>query len=1117
MTAQAGLAGQLAGFPGQRLEGEGLPRPPDWWRQRESGVFLRKLPAAALAGLGPGGVEIRSGQLLRNLARRRDVVPVGPRAPGFERIYDSRIRQAGGLGPGWRTRWDATLHVRADAVVYHDEWGRVLTLPRPAPGTQIVLASVSLSLACLEDGRFVMADPRSAYRRFLPEDAAGLARLDALEFPDGRRLRGNRDEQGGLRSISDEMGMGLWFDLDDRGRIRAIARGPQAEPCARYAYDDHGLLVSVEQARGRAIGHYRYQDGLLADIVERADAWSVRWQESGLGTGPRVVGLQGPAGKMWLLHRDADGMRLRMQASGGAQLRWRLDEHGRVVEYRDANDAVYRAQHDAASRLTRVDAPDGAFEFEYDDFGRVVRETGPHGWTRRVGYAYATLLPMMLSREGGRNWFWSRDAHLHVRQRRAPGGVITDYEYDSRTGSCLALRQGGVETRFDHDAAGRLCAREVAGGAASRYAWTDAGQLRATAEAGAALEWREADDAGNLRVHRGAGMHARLAVHGPDGNLLSLANATGHARHWRYDPQGCLTMLTDEEGMSTRYTRDASGHDLMVQGPGGGTQRWLRDDRRRVLARRDADDVMSERSFDTSGRVTRVVEASGAARVHTTFAYDGFGRVAWREREGQRSAFTYDAHGRLTALHADADGDADAATSVLEFEYDELGRRVGEIGEDGALLRHLDSLGRLAAQRLPCGLALFTARDGAARAVQLSYALDGDTVTLATLFYDSAGREVRRMMGPIQREITRDEATGVHRETTTRVSGSHAGVNIDGLNRRERWDAAGRLVEEDDGNGRRLYDYDRRGQLVRSIGDAGMLYTTWDSGGNIIALDSAGWAPAAPAPNHRLTRIGSLTLAYDDWGRVLRRDGPMGGVHLTWDAAGRLARAQSNGVTALYIYDAAGRLTGRRIGGLGGGADASFTHRFIWDGLRLAQTITPTRKMAYVYAPARAGWQSHAPVARLIQQRTHAQADWAEPVVQYLYVDAAARVRAVIHADGEIGGHAGVRPWGERIMPMAAGIPEPPGFAGHWVDPDTQLCWNGSRFYDPLTGRYLSPDRSAPPGVSPYRYVAAPGAQANPTGWAVSAQGVAARVGITIPDLAPIAWAGAQPPSACMP
>ncbi|EHK63209.1 RHS repeat domain-containing protein [Achromobacter arsenitoxydans] len=1102
MTALSGLAGLLTSFPGERVELPAQERSHGWWLRSEYGVLWRRLPAAALAGWGPGGVNVNGGHLARGAARHRDALPAGPRRPALARRYDSRIGQAGMFGLGWRTRWDVSLLVQGSVLAYRDEWGRTLRVPRPEPGHQVILASESLTFACLDDGRYVVADLQPAYRYFTSPDAEGVAALAAVEFLDGYRIEVRRDEQGRIAALLDAAGTGLWFTLDALGCVTSAARSLDGDPCAMFAYGADGKLASVDSGRGRGLRRYGYQDGLLSEMAEDAGTWSIRWRDD--GTGMQVAGLRAPGDQMWLIHRDPSGNCVRIVCADGSESRWQFDDQGRTSEYQDADGGVYRIAYDSQSRPVAVDAPAGRCAFDYDDFGRVVEESGPAGFLRRVSYSYATRMPMMLTRDGGRDWFWLRDERLRPARRRSPDGGVAHIDYAGDSERCVRTVPGG-EARYAYDAIGRLVRRELPDGRVERYAWSAAGLLRARGGQDDVAEYREYDDAGKLRVRQGEGARARLAVYSPQGKLLSLANAAGHARHWRYDTQGRLELQVDEEGVITRYARNSTDGELIVQGPGGGTQRWVKDAARRAVARRDADGVVTEQCLDVSGRVARIHETAGSATLETLIGYDARGRVASRERDGLRCEFEHDAEDRLVAVRPAAVDDGLAAEPLV-FEYGAGGLAVRETSAQGTLTLTRDGLGHQVALELPCGLALLTARDAAQGLIQLSYVDGGPPMTILTIRQDSAGREHARLAGNLLRGIERDEARGVRIE---RVRLGENGEEVLALARRTRRDAADRLVEVEDASGRTLHDYDRRGRLVRSIGEAYAVYTTWDAGGNIIALDGAGWAPPRLTPDHRVTHVGPMTLAYDGWGRVLRREGPLIRTELTWDAAGRLACVQLRGRVISYVYDAAGRLVGRRVGNQG----QEMSHTFLWDGLRLIQEVTPNWRATYVYEPAPLGQQSYAPAARLVQRRANSKMPWSAPEVQYLFLDAAGRVHAVVDGEGRRCAQGGVRPWGEPPGESGAdGVP-PPGFAGQWSDPDTMLCWNGVRFYDPLTGRYMSPDRDAPAGVSPYRYVCAPVSQANPAGRAVGAAGVGARTGVICPWPAPADWAGVRFPA----
>lgn len=1097
-----GLAGWLMRLPGERIDTPPQGRRYGWWLRGESGVLWRRLPAAALAGWGPGGVEAWSGRLNRDSSLQRDVLSVGPRRPGIARFYDSGVAAGGMFGAGWRTSWDVAIDRRGDDLVYHDEWGHATVVPCPAPGSLVVLAALSLTFACLEDGRFVVADLGPVYRQFSPVDAAGRARLAAIEHIDGYRIEIERNERGVVTGLTDGGQEGVWCSTDARDQVTAVARNRTVQSGLRFSYGPDGRLATVAQSGGKTLRRYGYQNGLLAEICEADGNWSVRWRDEGRRAA--VAGVREPSGQMWLRQPDAQRRSVSMVSADGNALRWMFDEHDRVVQYVDAKDKSYQVAYDGRGRPVSVVTAAGDYTFAYDDLGRVVQESGPGGFSRKVSYAYASRRPMLISRNGSRHWFWMRDAQLRPLQRREPSGEVSVYTYDDKTGGRTRTAPGGVvEDYFDE--CGRLKLRLLPAGGKEAFVWSAQGQLRARSNEQGVLEAREYDEGGGLRVRRGQHAQMRLMAYDRRGRLLALSNAAGHARHWAYDSRGRLELQTDEEGNSTRYSRSRTGSDLVVQGPAGGTQRWSRDPGRRVCSRHDADGVVVEYHQDIHGHTCRVLELGASARAETCFDYDSDGRVANKECQGHRWSYRYDGTGRLTTLRATTPS---AEESLLTFEYGAGNRALRETGALGSVTTTWDTLGHLVSIELPCGLAILATRDDGQGVTQLSYVHEGQPVVILTVWHDSAGRERARVAGNLQRRIRYDAEQGLRVEHADRVSGK--GGAVESLMRRLRHDMAGRLVAVEGGCGSILYDYDRRGQLVRTIAESGILYTSWNASGNIIALDGSGWVPSPLCPDHLVKRVGQWAIAYDEWGRVVRREGNGTVATFSWDALGRLVTAQANGVTVFYTYDAAGRLIGRRRAD----QNEADTHALIWQGLRLIQECTPARRVTYLYEPAPAGCVSYAPMARLIQRRSYAHMPWSEPVVQYLFADAAGRVHAIADEDGRVQVAADQRPWGALEAWTGGEVATmPPDLAGQWSDPDTMLRWNGTRFYDPATARYMSPDRDAPAGVSPYRYVSAPVSQANPRGYAVRAAGIGQSAGVAPRWTEPAAWAGSRAPA----
>lgn len=93
--------------------------------------------------------------------------------------------------------------------------------------------------------------------------------------------------------------------------------------------------------------------------------------------------------------------------------------------------------------------------------------------------------------------------------------------------------------------------------------------------------------------------------------------------------------------------------------------------------------------------------------------------------------------------------------------------------------------------------------------------------------------------------------------------------------------------------------------------------------------------------------------------------------------------------------------------------------------------------------------------------------------VTYIYTDPQGNVLAEADAQGNITARYDYRPYGAVVNGTG---PNGPGYSGHLNDPETGLIYMQHRYYDPMVGRFLSPDAIPPkPGdlnyTNRYAYV----------------------------------------------
>lgn len=662
------------------------------------------------------------------------------------------------------------------------------------------------------------------------------------------------------------------------------------------AYDAYGHLLEERQPDG-LIKRYQYDE--QGNCVHTRDS----------------VGLES-----WYTY-DSNGNLLkeeeRIDSAMKREIRYEYDKYGRIIAFTDANGkretyryekafwentlfvtaagCRYRHGLDSAGRCVTVENADGSVSYAYNNFDIVCMETNALGNTSK--YIYDRVLDLTgvvkpnhfdpLSGEEKRECYTYDALHYRLTRvdeegavfatlRDGEGNIIKEVNpnaYDSRTkdGAGIEFRydandrntflyypDGGVERRW-YDAAGNLTKvclpeqydTETDSGAGYSYAYDSQNRLeQVTSPEGAVL--------------------ARY-VYDLHGNLIKAIDA-----------KGMQTGTTDEERIGTLYTYNYAG--------------WLLESRKPMTEEADGKVLyqLVQYRYDAVGN--RIKEKrfceyqskeSASGIVHTI-------------------SYAYDADDRLIRV-------SDCTGAVLEYQYDELGRRSCEKQKindtESRILRYrYDKAGRMTelmrtADREGCGR----------RNVSVKFEYDKNGNNIKTIL--PSGAEIHRKYDAADRLITErhlDKSGGIDNTTyfnydkagnlvcITDNQGRKTGIEYDLLNREIR-------RTEKDGSVTRQF-YDKNGQLTRVIrpneygcaGDkgTGMQYT-YDAQGNVLTVIGA-------------DGILQEQNVYDADGVLIRTmDGTGGGAGFSYDLGGRRTKIETKGsASQQYRYDAMGNIIG---------------------------------------------------------------------------------------------------------------------------------------------------------------------------------------------------------------
>ncbi|WP_437765819.1 RHS repeat-associated core domain-containing protein [Sorangium sp. So ce281] len=1033
----------------------------------------------------------------------------GPIPLEFTRSYSSRAAARDfGLGWGWGHSWGWTIEVRRRSIVVWTEEGISVDFEQPLAVGEETIGPWGYLLRRTASG-------------FVLDIGDGLDRVFASAGPEERRLRlssiedgnGNRIEltyhDGALVRVVDSAGRVLRVTPDAGGRIAAIEvlTSPTHDRSLRiasYTHGDDGDLVRVTDAEGHA-SRYTYDGGhLLVSSTDRVGLTSHYAYDS-----------QRRCVEVWLDHAGkadpclAEGLPPRLRdgttvakgiyhcklvyGSGGYSevidsttiRRFFGNPMGTLDRSVDGRGVVTRTYDEHGHLLSRTDGLGATTTFERDERGRVLAITDPLGRVTRIERDARGNPVRITDRRGdtveldrdgrgnvvvhrdgaGAATLYRRDGRGQVVEVASPGGGSWRIERDVHGNQVGAIAPDGARWTWRYDALGRMVARTDPMGRTVRHEYSPLGNLLATQAPEGVTRYaydaegylvRVEDPAGNVRELAWGGYRQLCAAKDQNGNIVRLA----------YDRDGELVEVHNEVGEVHRLDYDA-WHRLVKETTfDGRTFRYRFDEAGRLQSIENGERGWMQLSYDAAGNLVTITRPGSGTE---TYEHDANGAVIAASSGAGRFTFERDARGRITREEQTVGG----VSYAIETTWGAIGGAVARRtswGHDEAVVR--DARGLRRRTSAAAGLLIDHANDPLGREVRRVFSPDGGAVTTA---YTPAGQIAARWLTSPARapRIGRGEPDWV-------------GPLPDAVwGRAYRYDARQELLEVWDRDaGVTRYEHDARGQVIAAWGAVEREERfRYDPSGNIAEASGSGaWSYG---PGGRLVRRGDIDYVWDALGRLSERRvrAPSGGELVTrfqWSDRDLLECVLTpEGLRVEFTYDPLARRIGKRVSRRGQGERwiEVATTRYVWDRHRLVHEVTRAgdseRARTYVYED-----DEFVPMA-------HYQHDGDGRWRCYL-TDPAGAPDALVNLDGTIAGSIERRVWG-RVRPRGSAEAETPlRFQGQYEDPETGLFYNRFRYYDPDTGRYISPDPTGLlGGLNAYRYARNPFRWGDPFGLVV--------------------------------
>lgn len=597
--------------------------------------------------------------------------------------YDPLGRQTVGLNANWyvtQTDYDAVDRVRRAT----DSMGNWRELTYDPNGNRIAqsLTQAVNGVGQLRDASGASFDRSDRLERSI--DAAGNATLYQYDLagnlvkltnPDGywvafdydganRRLRAydekghavsvQRDLSGRTLSVTDPAGASVAYEYYEGakdGRLRTVIDA--GKRATRYDYDANGNVVSVTDNLGRTT--LAFYDELDRAVRVVRPAYTDRSPGSptfGLFVRPVTRNLYDALGRLIEVSAgyttDASGAE--GQDVPTRQMSYQYDDFGRRIRETDGAGRSWSVKYDLNNNAFEItDAKNQITTLTYAYGGRVLTRTDQFG--ARTAYQYNPRGQVVSAQSAEVTYSYTYDgAHRvatvtdsrgnkTIAYRYSPGGrrtsVLVDdvgeivYRYDS-VGRLSAIWDSfDTQVGYTYDATGRLAQRWLANGLATEFGWNVDGTLA------------------SLKNTHSASAQSVLTQHDYQYNGLGLRSQSTERVGVFSRPGGVEGYAYD--ALDNRTQRTAAGLD----------QRYI---------------------FDAANQLTAIRDGNAAEALVGALVYDANGNLIQKCTEGAVTAsptdcsaaqvlrLAYDAANRLT--------EARVGGTVERYGYDDAGRRI---------------------------------------------------------------------------------------------------------------------------------------------------------------------------------------------------------------------------------------------------------------------------------------------------------------------------------------------------------------------------------------------------------------------------------------------------------
>lgn len=768
-----------------------------------------------------------------------------------------------------------------------------------------------------------------------------------------------------------------------------------------------------------------------------------------------------------------------------------------IYKHTDPLGNCWQEEIVAGQLLKSIDPQEGEWIYSYDDIGRLIETRDPLGRSEHIKYLRHWALPVQITDTAGRSHLYGYDSHGNLHWRQDPLGRRTQYQYSpegrvsqitnalektkhlswNTRGQLLSYRDcSNAQTLYHYDSHGRLRESINARGEHTHFRYDTRGYLVESERPDGRIDRYEIDVAGQLTRYIDPAQKVLQFCYDRAGRLIERTDAMGYSVKFSYDAYGRLQHLTNENKESYRFGWDELDRLVAQQDLDGSGRIYVYNALDKVTQFTHLPSPEEQAPLSNSAPPTRTTA------IHHDFERDAIGRLVSKHTEDGTTDYCYDAADNLLSItFTDNQGEK----QQLDYTYDANGQLLGETNSAGLLQYRYDELGNLQTLVLPDQRELNHLYYGSGHLHQIN--LNGRVISdverdavhdevlrtqgklITRTRYDSCGRLAGKAIhyrdAPIEalplldKSYSYDPSDNLIAEVLTQTQRTGVASAVDDENAHFE-QIIGRFLDlphtGKSYSGRNQYGYDLNEQLqtVQQSRPSWQITQVedfkYDKAGNLFD----GPKLSGLIKHNRVLVYQDKRYRYDRFGRLCeKRIGSNWVQYFEYDAEQRLICVEQyrsgEHERVVFTYDPLGRRISKETHQKDYPKPRRRVH-FHWQGLRLLQEVESGLASLYVYDTP----DSYEPLARIDGKPGN-------ETFQYFHSNLAGLPEQLTDSSGNAIWQTDYQGWGKKYDEWARkqqAREQNLRYQGQYIDRETGLHYNTSRYYDPDIGRFTQHD-----------------------------------------------------------